>query len=440
MGLKSFFLENILWMGDKYLKTSFIHSLRQWRKTLSKPSEELDHIQRQKLHRLLSHASAKSTFYNRLQVAPNADPVTWLKSFPVLKKSVFREQISDILVGEINSGLTQVMSSGSTGPPSKVYFSKDEISSNRALQVIWWEWSGYRFGDSILQTGVNMKRSRDKAVKDKLLNTRYIDALSHSEEQILAELRLTQKEPRDFFIAYASSLYLFAKTALDHQILDIRFKSAISLGEKLLPQFRETIEKAFTCKVYDTYGASEGFLIASQCSHGRYHLMSPHVYAEILDENDQEVPDGQMGRVVLTGLDNFTNPMIRYEVGDLAVKSRNKNCGCGLELPMLEEIVGRITEFLTTPRGKYITVQTVVRILKQFSEIDQFKVVQLDESHYQLLYQSSFPKEQIREKEIAEMFASVCGEPLDFEFEKVNMLPKAKTGKFQLIENRLSSK
>jgi phenylacetate-CoA ligase len=327
------------------------------------------------------------------------------------------------------------MSSGSTGPPSKVYFSKDEISSNRALQVIWWEWAGYRFGDSILQTGVNMKRSREKAVKDKLLNTRYIDALSHSEEQILEELRLTQKKPRDFFIGYASSLYLFAKIAIENDITDIKFKSIISLGEKLLPRFREIIEKAFHCKVYDTYGASEGFLIASQCKVGSYHVMSPHVLVELLDDEDNEVENGQLGRVVITGLDNFTTPMIRYEVGDLAIKSADKTCSCGLQLPMLEEVVGRITEFLTTPNGKFITVQTVVRILKQFPEVEQFKLVQVDRESYRLIYISSKSQEEVREKDIKLMFESVFKESLQIAFDKVRFLPKVKTGKFQLIEN-----
>lgn len=432
-------MESILLLGDFYLKTSFIKKLRAWRRILAKSQTELERIQVQKLIALLSFATQNAPFYQAHKIKPGEDPMVWLKSFPVLKKSDFRANLPGIMTRPIAPDLAEVMSSGSTGPPSKVYFSKDEISSNRALQVIWWEWAGYRFGDSILQTGVNMKRSREKAVKDKLLNTRYIDALSHSEEQILEELRFTQKEPRDLFIGYASSLYLFAKIALENEITDIKFKSIISLGEKLLPQFREVIEKAFHCTVYDTYGASEGFLIASQCKNGSYHLMSPHVVVELLDDEDNEVKEGQLGRVVITGLDNFTTPMIRYEVGDLAIKSKSKNCSCGLKLPMLEEVVGRITEFLITPEGKFITVQTVVRILKQFNEIEQFKLIQTGKEEYRLIYISSKSPEEVRENEIQSMFETVLKESLQLSFERVKTLPKAKTGKFQLIENLYKS-
>jgi phenylacetate-CoA ligase len=440
MSLNNFFLENILLpLGDKALGSAFIANLKAWRKVFNHSAADVENLQAEKLKAMLRHASKNSPYFKFQNIPEKNNPYTWLKSYPVLTKKTFRENIEYILTKPMEQNLTSVMSSGSTGPPSKVYFSKSELSNNRALQIIWWEWAGYKFGNSVLQTGVNMERSAEKKVKDKLLNTRYIDAMSHSEAQILEELHLLRRQPRDHFVAYASSLYLFAKTALAHGIRDVKFQSAISLGEKLLPQFREAIETAFSCKVYDTYGASEGFLIASQCKEGKYHLMTPHVVVEILNDHNEEVKPGQTGRVVLTGLDNFTTPMIRYEVGDLAVKGYPVTCACGMGLPVLEEIIGRLTEFLITPAGKFITVQTVVRVLKQFPEIEQFKVIQKDADLYKLIYISPKNQLDVREREIRKMFEDIFGEPLRFEFEKVKELPKAKTGKFQLVENQYKS-
>ncbi len=436
MNLKKNILENlILPLGDIIIGTNFISKLKQWRKILSKNQVEIERIQREKLTAMLVHASINSPYYSLQNIEKKSDPIAWLKSFPVLGKRSFRDSIEFFVTKPIDKNLVAVMSSGSTGPPSKVYFDKDELSNNRALQVIWWEWAGYSFGNSLLQTGVNMNRSLEKSIKDKLLNTRYIDAMSHEESQILSELKLLQKHPKDHFVAYASSLFLFAKTAMEHNILDVKFKSVISIGEKLLPQFRESIEKTFSCQVYDTYGASEGFLIASQCAKGNYHIMSPHVFVEILNDFDQEVKQGEMGRVVLTGLDNFTTPLIRYEVGDLAVKGSSEKCSCGLELPILGEIIGRQTEFLLTNSGKYITVQSVVRIMKQFSEIDQFKVIQSDQNQFLLQYVSLKNKNDVRESAILKAFEDVFGQEMNFSFEKVAAMPKAKSGKFQLIEN-----
>jgi phenylacetate-CoA ligase len=436
--IPTFLLERvILPFGDAVLKSTFIEKLRLWRKIVAKESVQLQQLQSEKLHQLLSHSVANSAYYKQLHVAENENAMDWLSSFPILEKKTFRKNVEMIVTRNPDESLTAIMSSGSTGPPSKVYFSQDELSNNRALQILWWEWAGYRFGKSLLQTGVNMNRSREKAIKDKLLNTRYIDAMSHDKAQILAELELLRKEPRAHFVAYASSLYLFAKIALENGIKDVHFESVISLGEKLLPQFREAIEKAFSCKVFDTYGASEGFLIASQCKVGNYHIMSPHLVLELLDDEGNEVKPGEMGRVVLTGLDNFTTPLIRYEVGDLAIKAELSQCTCGLHLPLLGEVIGRQTEFIMSPTGKYITVQSVVRILKQFPEIDQFKLIQLGVSELKLIYVSPKNQIDIRENLIKTAFEEIFGEILHFGFEKVTELPKAKSGKFQLIENRL---
>lgn len=438
MRIKSLLLEDvILPLGDRVLRSKFIKKLKAWRKIVAMDKSSLQQLQAEKLTQLLTFASSQSPYYKSLEIPANEDPYTWLQSFPVLAKQTFKDRLTEFVTVQDLDSYTGITSSGSTGAPSKVYFSKDELSNNRALQVLWWEWAGYNFGNSLLQTGVNMKRTTEKAIKDKLLNTRYIDALSHDEAQILSELYLLRKNPRDHFVAYASSLYLFAKTALDHNILDVKFKSVISLGEKLLPNFKETIEKAFSCKVYDTYGASEGFLIASQCKEGNYHVISPHLVLELLDEEGNEVKAGETGRVVLTGLDNYTTPLIRYEVGDLAVKATDTHCACGLELPRIGEIIGRITEFILSPSGKYITVQTVVRVMKQFSDIDQFKLIQSQENKLKLIYTSKKSTEAIDVDAIKRAYMQFFSPDLEMEFEHVDLLPKAKSGKFQLIENHL---
>lgn len=438
--MKKKFLENIILpLGDQLTGGSFIKKLKYWREVCDLSQNELNNLQKEKLSKILEFASSNSPFYKALAIPHSSDPYEWLANFPILKKQQFRDHLSQFLTTNNLEGLTAITSSGSTGPPSKIYFNKEELSSNRALQILWWEWAGYRFGNSILQTGVNMQRSKEKAIKDKLLNTRYISAMSHSEAEILRELRLLQKSPRDHFVAYASSLYLFAKTSLDHGISNIQFKSIISLGEKLLPHFREAIERAFSCQVFDTYGASEGFLIAGQCSEGTYHIYSPHLIVEILDDQDQEVNPGESGRVVLTGLDNFTTPLIRYEVGDMAVKSKIQKCSCGMNLPILGEVIGRQTEFLLTPKGKYITVQNVVRIMKHFPEIGQFKLVQEVADRIRLIYTTDEQIQEIDHSKILGMFEEIFEEPLGMEFNRVYSLPKAKTGKFQLIENNLGS-
>ena len=425
-------------LGDLALGTSFVKKIRSWRELFKKDSTELKEIKKEKLRKMLSHASENSPFYKSLSIPQDQDPFKTLKNFPILPKQTLKERVDEFLTIDQTKGLTSITSSGSTGAPSKVYFNSEELSSNRALQIIWWEWAGYKFGNSVLQTGVNMKRSAEKKLKDYLLNTRYIDAVSHDDNQIKEELELLLEHPRQHFIGYASSIFLFAKVANKYNIKGVKFDSIISIGEKLLPNFRKEIDTAFQSPIYDTYGASEGFLIASQCRKGTYHVMSPHLVLEILDEQGNEVKPGEMGRVVLTGLDNFTLPLIRYEIGDLAVKASDQTCSCGLQLPVLGEIVGRITEFIKTPGGKYITVQTVVRLMKKFEEIDQYKVIQHSESELEIELVSGIKLDSRYEEKISSEYERVLEEKLNIKFTQVPKIAKAKTGKFQLIESRLN--
>lgn len=410
--------------------------IKELESVIKLPIDHIQAIQEAKLKKLVDFAVANSPYYRSLfhpSVLEGAS--LGLHDFPILTKSVLREKINHICTAKDLDSLNQIFSSGSTGPPSKIYFNEEELAIPRAVQLIWWSWAGYKFGNGILQTGVNLNRSIEKRIKDFFFKTRYIEALKHDEADILRELNHLAANPKDHFVAYASSLYLFSKVALDHGIKNVQFKSVISLGEKLLPNFRASIEKAFQCKVFDTYGSSEGLMVAAQCDHGTYHLMSPHVIVEIVDDQGQEVAPGQIGTVLLTGLDNFTTPLIRYEIGDLAVKGTPSLCPCGLNLPSLGEVLGRTTEFIVTPGKKYITVQTVVRILKFFPEIERFTLIKKKDGLLELQYIAADALSKEQESKIQASFEDLYSESIPLEFQRVTDLPKTKSGKFQLIVN-----
>ena len=158
---------------------------------------------------------------------------------------------------------------------------------------------------------------------------------------------------------------------------EVSFKSIISLGDKMFPHYRSLIEKIFNTEVFDTYGAAEGLMIAGECSEHKYHIFSPHVYVEILDKNGKSVPDGTLGQVVVTSLDNYLMPLIKYKIGDLAIKSSQTNsCKCGRNLPMLDKIIGRDTDILYTPKLKILVVHFFTGIFEHYPEIQQFQVKQ----------------------------------------------------------------
>ena len=210
-----------------------------------------------------------------------------------------------------------------------------------------------------------------------------------------------------------------------------------SFGEMLLPIYKEVIERVFNTRVFNTYGSSEGLMIAAECVQGNMHQMSNHVIVELLDDDDKEVEPGQIGRVIVTGLDNLTTPLIRYEIGDLVLKPKEVKCSCHLPYPLFGEVIGRTSDMLETPKGNYITVQTVVRVLKHFDGIDQFRFVQLSPHQFKLEYipNKSFLNDDLNR--VKSFFGKNLNEELNIEFQEVSEIEKAPSGKQQLIKNML---
>jgi len=429
----------ILPTGDALLGTNYMRDLRRFRSLQYLSKEEIDALQSKALQQLLLHATKNIDYYKQLNIEAVADPFKWLKKFPLLTKEVIRNNNTGLVLNNDINNLVKETSSGSSGVQSTIYMSKKESSSVLAAQTLLWEWAGFRLGSHILQLGMTLDRGTIKKSKDYLLNTVYQQAFSLDNSTIVNVLK-GLKNPA-YFGGYASGLYTYAKAAMEEGIDNIHFKSVISWGDKMFPHYRKTIEQAFNTKVFDIYGSTEGLVIAGQCEFGNYHILSPHVYLELLDGEGREVAPGENGFVVVTRLDAYKMPLIRYYLGDIAVKKEhNEMCGCGRHLNMLEKIVGRDTDIIITPGGKQLIVHFFTGIFEHFSEVIQFRVIQHTQSdiEIELIPGESFTSdtvnsiEKIIHKKAVEVF------PIKFTIVK-EILPTA-SGKPQIIESKLAKK
>ena len=124
-----------------------------------------------------------------------------------------------------------------------------------------------------------------------------------------------------------------------------------TMGEALTQEDRRILGEAFRGKVTDMYACEEAGYLALQCpEHGAMHVMSENVLLEILDEQGRPCPEGVAGRVVITSLNNFLTPLIRYDIGDYA--EFGPPCPCGRGLPVLAHIHGRRRNRVMLPDGR----------------------------------------------------------------------------------------
>ena len=432
--LRNLLLENVIVpLGDRAIGGSLMSELRKLRKMNGAPL-----IQREKLAKILSHASKHSPYYKDLKVPFHEDPVKYLKGFPILTKQLLRQETDRILTMPVH-GLTRECSSGTSGFQSIVYWTKFEQSQHRATQLLWWEWAGLKLGDPILQTGITPNRKLIKGLKDKLFNTYYLQAFSHSEEDVRKAFDWVKKKKEPVLAGYASSLYVLAQFA-EQMGERIHFKTAISWGDKLFPHYRQKIERAFDTKVHETYGSAEGLMMGAQRDLDHMYQMNHSVFFELVDDHGNDVPEGVMGHVIVTSLNAFAMPLIRYRIGDLArmLPKENYPKNHDYEFPIIEKVIGRDTDLVRTPGGKMMVVHSFTGIFEHIPEISQFRITQERLEGIKIEYVAGKGFHDHVLNMIRDRISQNIREPFEIEFIERNAIPLSASGKPQLIISKIS--
>lgn len=435
----NYFVERLLLpLGDIFFKTSFINYVKECRKHDQMSAEQLNRLQKNRLYKILNFVTENSTHYKNLNIkVDSSNPSASLKQFPILTKDVITRFTDDILTEPLNT-LNKISSSGSTGFQTSVYLSKEEISIARAQQTRWWEWAGYKLGSPILQTGMTVDRSMQKKIKDFFLNTEYVPAFALSPGKIESTLKYAKKKKISHFFGYASSLFVFAEVA-EKVKLDIKFDSMVCWGDKMFNSYRKKIKATFGCDVQETYGSTEGFMIASQYDLPYLYIMTPWVFLELLDEHGNEVEDGQIGHVVVTSLFSKAFPLIRYRLGDLAIRLPKERYPKNRKLPypLLEKVIGRDTDIVRTSFGKSMIVHTFTGIFEYYPEIRQFQVIQekLDEIQIDYIPNKSDVNDSLTE--IKNKILQKLGDTIRINFNEVSEISASPSGKPQIIKSTL---
>jgi phenylacetate-CoA ligase len=425
-------------LGDALLKTDFTKRVSEIRAESKLNEGEINALQHQRLKATLTFATSNSAYYKKLAISPQANPIAWLKQFPILDKQTLNANVDAILT-QPKEKLIKNASSGSSGVQTVGYYSQDEMDTFRAIQTVFWEWGGYQLGDKIIQTGMGLNRSRVKKLKDKLLRTEYSIAFNPNKQEV--EKVFKKAMGSDYsFLGYASSLYVYAKIAEELKLDGPKFKSAICWGDKLFDHYREAVKKQFGCEVYETYGAAEGFQMAGQKDLKYMYMMAPQVYMEILDDNGNEVADGELGHVIVTNLRTTAMPMIRYRIGDLAVKlPRNKYPEKrDLALPLLERVVGRDTDIVITPNNHRLIVHTFTGVFEYYTEVKQFRIIQHQKESLDIEYivGDNF-NVGVLEQISSHLRKVINDDSLTWKFIEVTEIPNTPSGKPQIIKSLL---
>ena len=151
---------------------------------------------------------------------------------------------------------------------------------------------------------------------------------------------------------YASSLYELCRYVERHKVSLQSPKVIISSAESLSDTMRYSIQSTFGTKVYNFYGSREVSSLAGECENGLMHPFMFWNYLEVLDSQNQPVKEGEEGRIVVTNLFNYSMPLIRYDIGDMAILVQ-EIAPVGI-CPTIKTVTGRVIDYFVLRNGMTI--------------------------------------------------------------------------------------
>ena len=235
-------------------------------------------------------------------------------------------------------------------------------------------------------------------------------------------------------VAYTSPLYQLARHVLAAGGLRWHPQAAIVSAETLHEFQRTDIERAFGCPVFNRYGCSEVSCIAAECDqHDGLHVMSDSLVVELLPVANDPTQDLQ--QVVVTDLNNFATPFIRYQTGDLARWKRGEPCACGRHLPRFELVAGRIMDCLRVPDGRLKPGQLALRLFEGLPGIRQFQLVQESAELVQVKLVTDATQNRELEAQLEHGLKQLLGSSLAVAIQRVEQIPLAASGKHRYIVN-----
>ena len=365
---------------NKYLK--FVQESKTWSR------KQIDAFQNERLRALIKYAYDNVPFYhdemNSLGLTPeDIQTKEDLSKLPVINKDTIRREGLERFTSKVMPKSQMVMrgSSGSTGQPLIYYSTKLNYSIDIATHLRGWYDFGWRLGDKYIKISQNPRKGIIKNLQDWATRNLYLATADLSDKHIYEMMQQIERYQPKVIRSYPDPLYIMAQYRLAHQGEFTYHPLAITTtGNVLSLQMREIIERAFGCKIYDSY-SSEGNANVFEChTHECYHVSEEYGITEVLDEKNNPITSG-IGRVITTDLWNYATPFIRYDVQDL-VELADKPCSCGRAHMAIKRILGRDNELLVAASGRRYTVHhftvffepTISPQLKD--SIEQFQFVQ----------------------------------------------------------------
>ncbi len=404
--------------------------------------EELAARRRVRLREVLTRAAETPYYGAALRAAGIENPETFevgdLARLPLLDKQVIARHGHDAFLTVDRADLVAVHTSGSTGTPGRFLRSKAEETDYSAR---WWRvYQAYGCGMRDSQVCVAILDKPDRA--GPIAYLRRMGLLPRTQRvasdappaQVLARFQALNPPVLN---GYAGALEALAEhiLATDAKVQPPRavFCTAMEVTDRCL----ELVEQAFQAPAVDVYVTNEFGVIAWSCPKNRdaLHVNDDSFVVEVLRPDGTPAPAGEVGELVITSLGLTAMPMIRYKMGDMAARIEG-TCACGRGLGLITRVQGRTAHAIRRADGAPITTPFITSLFGRTDAHDWVRRFQVrEEAGRRLRFlldvrRSPTAAQRLR---LQNSVVGALGQDFQVEFEFVDHIPNAPTGKLQYV-------
>ena len=417
--------------------------LKEFAETDTYDKQQIEEYQQHKLSALLNFAYLHVPYYHRvfdeLRLLPeDIHTTSELSKLPILTKEIIWREGKNMHADVVLKGVKAGTTSGSTGK-SLVFLKNSEAREiERALMT------RYRRNGGVneLQYAISIWGSHSFAKIDRLkggiiswlMNEKNYNSYDLSEDNVAKIVKDLQSGKVHYLRGYTSAVFYVAQVMNKHHIhVDVPFISVTA--EQLYDFQRAEIENAMGRNIFNQYGCGECGALAMECNtHNGLHHAMEHSIIEVLDENDESA---RQGRVILTNLDNYAMPLIRYENGDM-VTLAEKECSCGRHSQLIAHIDGRKYDILEGEPGHFAhggffdDCFLKVNLVNKYN-IRQMRIVQIEQTVFCFQYVAEKEIESSDQSILTGDYKKMLGDSIKLQFVRKDEINSATSGKRHFV-------
>ena len=192
------------------------------------------------------------------------------------------------------------------------------------------------------------------------------------------------------------------------------------------------ISQVFDSPMASSYGSTETGYVFMQCEEGKFHHNTEFCRVDI-QPLKQEYGDPDIGRIVVTTFNNPWYYMLRFDIRDLVRIDNSGECACGRNSGIvLSAIEGRAISLTLTCDGKPVTLRALDDAMGELTDIDEYRLDQVDSTRYILTLVSQNPARDNLTVNATDILRNVYGQKAEVSVKYADALSPEDSGKYSI--------